>query len=106
MNFWLNVLAVILGLLAGIAVIVAVVVGVVSVVALILNKLGRYDDVETALSVVIPALSIILAGIGIVLLVTSITQIAHNGLTWWDAFNLGLSIQLVLSLSLRRRREE
>ncbi|MFP3315695.1 MAG: hypothetical protein GU355_05185 [Caldivirga sp.] len=106
MNFWLNVLAVILGLLAGIAVIVAVVVGVVSVVALILNKLGRYDDVETALSVVIPALSIILAGIGIVLLVTSITQIAHNGLTWWDAFNLGLSIQLVLSLSLRRKREE
>jgi Na+/alanine symporter len=106
MNFWLNVLAVILGLLAGIAVIVAVVVGVVSVVALVLVKLGRYDDVETALSVVIPALSIILAGIGIVLLVTSITQIAHNGLTWWDAFNLGLSIQLVLSLSLRRRREE
>ncbi|KUO89000.1 MAG: hypothetical protein RXO25_01960 [Caldivirga sp.] len=106
MNFWLNVLAVILGLLAGIAVIVAVVVGVVSVVALILNKLGRYDDVETALSVVIPALSIILAGIGIVLLVTSITQIAHNGLTWWDAFNLGLSIQLVLSLSLRRKRDE
>lgn len=106
MNFWLNVLAVILGLLAGIAVIVAVVVGVISVVALILNKLGRYDDVETALSVVIPALSIILAGIGIVLLVTSITQIAHNGLTWWDAFNLGLSIQLVLSLSLRRKREE
>jgi len=106
MNFWLNVLAVILGLLAGIAVIVAVVVGVVSVVALILNKLGRYDDVETALSVVIPALSIILAGIGIVLLVTSITQIAHNGLTWWDAFNLGLSIQLVLGLSLRSKREE
>jgi len=106
MNFWLNVLAVILGLLAGIAVIVAVVVGVVSVVALVLVKLGRYDDVETALSVVIPALSIILAGIGIVLLVTSITQIAHNGLTWWDAFNLGLSIQLVLSLSLRRKREE
>jgi len=106
MNFWLNVLAVILGLLAGIAVIVAVVVGVVSVVALILNKLGRYDDVETALSVVIPALSIILAGIGIVLLVTSITQIAHNGLTWWDAFNLGLSIQLVLGLFLRRKREE
>ncbi|MFP3195730.1 MAG: hypothetical protein RXQ74_02540 [Caldivirga sp.] len=106
MNFWLNVLAVILGLLAGIAVIVAVVVGVVSVVTLILNKLGRYDDVETALGIVIPALSIILAGIGIVLLVTSITQIAHNGLTWWDAFNLGLSIQLVLSLSLRRKREE
>jgi len=106
MNFWLNVLAVILGLLAGIAVMVAVVVGVVSVVALVLVKLGRYDNVETALSVVIPALSIILAGIGIVLLVTSITQIAHNGLTWWDTFNLGLSIQLVLSLSLRRKREE
>ena len=106
MNFWLNVLAVILGLLAGIAVIVAVVVGVVSVVTLILNKLGRDDDEETALGIVIPALSIILAGIGIVLLVTSITQIAHNGLTWWDAFNLGLSIQLVLSLSLRRKREE
>jgi asparagine N-glycosylation enzyme membrane subunit Stt3 len=106
MNFWLSVLAVILGLLAGIAVIVAVVVGVVSVVALILVKLGRDNDVETAISVIIPALSIILAGIGIVLLVTSITQIAHNGLTWWDAFNLGLSIQLVLSLSLRRKREE
>ena len=106
MNFWLSVLAVILGLLAGIAVIVAVVVVVVSVVALVLVKLGRYDDVETALSVVIPALSIILAGIGIVLLVMSITQIAHNGLTWWDAFNLGLSIQLVLSPSLRRKREE
>jgi hypothetical protein len=76
------------------------------VVALVLVKLDRYDDVKTALDIVIPALSIILAGIGIVLLVTSITQIAHNGLTWWDAFNLGLSIQLVLSLSLRRKRED
>ena len=75
-------------------------------VALVLVKLDRYDDVKTALDIVIPALSIILAGIGIVLLVTSITQITHNGLTWWDAFNLDLSMQLVLSLSLRRKREE
>jgi len=67
-------------------------------VALVLVKLGRDDGVETAVNVVIPALSIILAGIGIVLFVTSILQVAHNGLMWWYVFNLALSIQLVLSL--------
>jgi len=74
-------------------------------VALVLVKLGRDDGVETAVNVVIPALSIILAGIGIVLLVTSILQVAHNGLTWWDAFNLALSIQLVLSLFLKKTQK-
>jgi len=74
-------------------------------VALVLVKLGRDDGVETAVNVVIPALSIILAGIGIVLFVTSILQVAHNGLTWWYVFNLDLSIQLVLSFFLKKTQK-
>ena len=102
MGFWLTVFAVVLGLLAGIAILLAVVLGVPLIMAL---ALARHSERTAAVAVSITTivLYLILMGIGIALLITSILQIIHHGLTWWDAFNIGLSIPLVLSMFSGRR---
>jgi len=101
-GFWLTVLAVVLGLLAGIAILLAVVLGVPLIMALALARRGE-RTAAVAVGITTIVLYLILMGIGIALLITSILQIIHRGLTWWDAFNIGLSIPLVLSMFSSRR---
>ncbi|MCG2867562.1 MAG: hypothetical protein RXQ97_02660 [Caldivirga sp.] len=102
MGFWLTVLAVVLGLLTGIAILLAVVLGVPLIMALALARHGE-RTAAVAVGITTIVLYLILMGIGIALLITSILQIIHRGLTWWDAFNIGLSIPLVLSMFSSRR---
>jgi len=101
-GFWLTVFAVVLGLLAGIAILLAVVLGVPLIMALALARRSE-RTAAVAVSITTIVLYLILMGIGIALLITSILQIIHHGLTWWDAFNIGLSIPLVLSMFSGRR---
>jgi len=101
-GFWLTVFAVVLGLLAGIAILLAVVLGVPLIMALALARRGE-RTAAVAVGITTIVLYLILMGIGIALLITSILQIIHHGLTWWDAFNIGLSIPLVLSMFSGRR---
>ena len=101
-GFWLAVFAVVLGLLAGIAILLAVVLGVPLIMALALARRSeRTAAVAAGITTIV--LYLILMGIGIALFITSILQIIHHGLTWWDAFNIGLSIPLVLSMFSGRR---
>jgi len=101
-GFWLTVFAVVLGLLAGIAILLAVVLGVPLIMALALARRSE-RTAAVAVGITTIVLYLILMGIGIALLITSILQIIHHGLTWWDAFNIGLSIPLVLSMFSGRR---
>ena len=80
----------------------AVVLGVPLIMALALARRSE-RTAAVAVGITTIVLYLILMGIGIALLITSILQIIHRGLTWWDAFNIGLSIPLVLSMFSSRR---